>query len=214
LKMFGGFKNRVIEYIILVNAFMFIVTLAVHGSAPSFTRDYLALTPARILQMPWTLVTSMFIHADFTHILFNMFFGVWMFGTYLDRIIGEREFTKVYFIGGIAAGVFYILLSLGLHMPDPRTAVLGASGAVFAIIGALVVLRPNMTLYVYFLFPMPLWVFAAVYMFYGMVAIPADIAGNTAVTAHLGGLIAGLIMGQIYKAKYAQPPQYNYVRYY
>jgi len=207
--MGAGYGSRVIEYIIIANAFMFMVRLA----APGFVVDWLALTPAHVLSMPWTLVTNMFIHADFEHILFNMLFGVWMFGTYLQRMVGEREFTKVYFAGGLAAGLFYVLLSLGLGLPDPRTAAVGASGAVFALIGALVILQPNMTLYMYFLFPMPLWVFAGLYMLYGFVAVPTGLGGETAVSAHIGGLIAGLIMGWKYRRDY-RPAEYTYVRSY
>lgn len=207
--MHSMFRRRVIEYLVLANAFMFIVRLA----APAFTMDYLALTPAHIMQMPWTLVTNMFVHADFQHILFNMLFGVLMFGTYLERIIGEDEFAKVYFTGGLAAGLFFCLMSLVFGLPDPRVSAVGASGAVFALIGALVVLRPNMRLYVYFLFPMPLWVFALLYLIYGLVAVPTGLSGETAVTAHIGGLLAGALMGRGYRSRY-QPQEYEYVRYY
>ena len=207
--MQGMFRSRVIEYLILANAFMFIVSLA----APKPVLYYLALTPAYVLRMPWTLVTNMFIHYDFTHIFFNMLFGVLMFGTYLERLIGEREFAKVYFIGGAAAAIFYVLISLAFGIPDPRTPAIGASGAVFAVIGALVILRPNMQIFMYFLFPMPLWVFALFYIMYGVFAIPTMGGGGVAITAHLGGLLAGLMMGRRYRRE-TQPPEYGYVRYY
>jgi membrane associated rhomboid family serine protease len=207
--MLSHFRGRVIEYLVLANAFMFIVRLA----ADRWVMHYMALTPAYITQMPWTVITSMFIHADFFHILFNMLFGVMMFGSYLERIIGEREFTKVYFIGGLAASAFYVFMSLALHMPSPYIAAIGASGAVYAIIGTMVVLRPHMSIYIYFLFPMPLYIFAGLYLLYGLIAMPTGMAGNTAVTAHVGGLLAGLMMGRAYKVQY-RPPEYEYVRYY
>jgi len=207
--MFPTIRSRVIEYIILANALMFIVQLAYDRA----TSEYLALTPAYVLQMPWTLLTSMFMHAGFEHILMNMFFGVFMFGSYLQQIVGEREFTKVYFLGGLSASLFYVALSLGFGLPNPLASAVGASGAVFAIIGALIMLRPNMTLYVYFLFPMPLWVFGLLYMLYSIVAIPTQMGGGTAVTAHVGGLLAGLIMGKLLQ-KPPEQPKYTYVRYY
>jgi len=206
--MYGRVKSRVIEYLILANAFMFIVRLA----AEDWVMEYLALTPAYVMKMPWMLITNMFLHADFEHILFNMF-AVLMFGTYLQRIIGGEEFTKTYFIGGLAAGLFYVFMSLAFHLPSPMISAVGASGAVYAIIGALVVLRPNMRIYLYFLFPMPLYVFAGLYLLYGLVAIPTNLGGTTAVTAHVGGLIAGIIMGRMYRRKY-QEQAYTYVRYY
>jgi uncharacterized protein len=210
--MFGGLKSRMIEYIIIVNAMFFVLELGKNTSV--FAWKYLALTPANVFNMPWTILTSMFMHASFEHILFNMFFGVFMFGTYLERIVGEREFTKVYFLGGIAASLFYVFLSLAFGIPSPNDTAVGASGAVFAVIGALVILRPNLTIYLYLLFPIPLWMFAVGYMIYTVIAIPTDMAGNTAVTAHVGGLLAGLAFGRLYKDKYTEQPQYTYVRYY
>ncbi len=199
-------RGRVIEYLILANAFMFMVTVAV----PELAIRYLAVTPDRVLQMPWTLVTNMFVHAGVMHLFFNMFFGVLMFGGYLERIIGEREFLRVYFLGGLAAALFYVLLALGFGFPDPSTPAVGASGAVFAVIGALVMLRPNMQIFLYFLFPMPLWVFAGFYVLYSIFAIPT--MGGVAVSAHLGGLLAGLYFGL--KNKGGGEPEYQYVRYY
>ncbi|MFH0862093.1 MAG: rhomboid family intramembrane serine protease [Candidatus Altiarchaeota archaeon] len=207
--MFSAIRSRVIEYIILANALMFIAQLA-YGRAAS---EYFALTPAYVFQMPWTILTSMFMHAGFEHILMNMFFGVFMFGSYLQQIIGEREFTNVYFLGGLAASLFYVAVSLVFGLPNPLVSAVGASGAVFAIVGALIVLQPNMKIYLYFLFPMPLWVFGLLYMLYSIVAIPTQLSGGTAVTAHVGGLVAGLMMGKLLQRPPEQP-KYTYVRYY
>jgi uncharacterized protein len=207
--MLGMARGRAIEYLIIANALMFLLSYAFVDIAHS-----LALTPALILSRPWTLLTSMFLHSGFEHIFLNMFFGIFMFGQYLQRLIGEREFLKVYFVGGIAAGLFYVALSLGLSIPPPYSSAVGASGAVFAVIGALVVLRPNMELYVYFLFPVKLWIFAVLYLVCSLFAIPTMMCGGTAITAHVGGLLAGLIMGKMYMNKVYEPPQYTYVRYY
>jgi len=206
---YGARKSRAIEYLILANGVMFILTLA----APRLAGQYLALTPAYVLSQPWTIITSMFVHADFWHIFFNMFFGLYMFGMYLENIIGEREFLKVYFAGGIAAGIFYVLLSLLFGLPNPLTSAVGASGAIYAIIGTLMVLRPNMPIYFYLVIKMPLWLFGSLYFLYSLLAVPTGLSGNIAVTAHVGGLIAGLIFGQIYR-NMPQKPQYTYVQYY
>ncbi len=207
--MLGGGYSKDIERIVLVNAFMFLVRVA----APSFTIGFLALTPAYVLQMPWAFLSSMFVHDDFMHIFVNMFFGVMMFGSYLEQLIGRREFIRTYFLGGLAAGLLYVAVSLAFGLPDPRTPAIGASGAVYAIIGALVMLRPNMRIYLYFLFPIPLWMFASFYMLYSMFVIPLGATGGVAVTAHLGGLIFGLYMGSRFKKRIAEPVYYN-VRYY
>ncbi len=207
--MFMNIRSRFIEYLVLANALMFIVSIA----APATVIRYLAVTPAHVFEMPWTLITNMFIHADLTHIFFNMFFGVIMFGGYLEGIIGEKEFIKTYFIGGVTAALFYVFFSLVFWIPHPLTPAVGASGAVFAAIGALVVLRPNMKIYLYFFFPMPLYVFAGLYTLYGLFAIPTSMGGDVAVTAHLGGLLAGLVMGYMMEKRY-ETPSYTVIRYY
>ena len=182
-------RNRAIEYIILANALVFFITIA----SPGLTESLLALQPATVFQQPWTIVTSMFMHAGLDHILFNMI-ALFFFGTYLERITSEKDFIKVYFIGGIFASLFYTFISLAFSFPDPRTIAVGASGAIAAVIGALIVLRPNLTVYLYFFLPLPLWVF-------GIVFILWSTSAGIAFTAHLGGLMAGLAFGYLLKKK-------------
>jgi uncharacterized protein len=207
--MFYRGYSKVIQDIVLVNALMFIVSM----SFGDFVISHLALQPMSVFSRPWTFLTSMFLHANFWHIFFNMFFGVMMFGGNLYELIGKREFLRVYFLGGLAAGLFYVGVSLAFGIPNPRTYAIGASGAVFALIGALVMLRPNQQILLYFLFPMPLYVFAGLYILYSIFAIPLDATGTVAVTAHLGGLLYGLYIGRRYKRGFAEPVYYS-VRYY
>ncbi len=204
-----GKITRFIEALLLVNAVMFLVTNASHD----LVVYNLGLVPAKLWFMPWMIFTNMFIHYDIWHLFSNMFFGVFMFGTYLERIIGKKRFIRTYFLGGLAASIFYALLSLGIGIPDPRIPAIGASGAVFAVIGALVMLRPNMIIYLNFFFPMKLWVFAGLYMLYSLFAFPASAAGGIAHSAHLGGLLVGLWMGRKYKTS-IERPVYSQVKYY
>jgi membrane associated rhomboid family serine protease len=201
---FGFRMSDFIRYLIAANAFMFFVTIA----APDFVYAYLALIPARILVTPWTILTSMFIHADLWHILFNVFFGIMMFGSFLESIIGVREFRKVYFIGGIFASLSYIFTSLVFRMPPPMIPAVGASGAVFAVMGMLVVLRPHQTIYFNLLFPMPLYVWAILYTLYALSSM-ASTLGGIAHNAHLGGLLFGVVYGYYYKRRMA-PSGYTY----
>ena len=203
--MFAGLNSKSIETIIILNALVFIIA---QGS-PGFVRDYLAVTPANIFTMPWTIVTNMFAHISFSHILMNMLFGVFMFGSYLENIIGAKNFLKTYFLGGLFATMFYIVFSLFLGIPNPLTPALGASGAVFSIIGALVILRPNMVIRLYFFIPMKLWMFAGLFMIYSITSIPAG--GGIAHTAHIGGIIYGIMMGKTLKKP--ELPSYTYIKY-
>ncbi|MCX6695379.1 MAG: rhomboid family intramembrane serine protease [Candidatus Altiarchaeota archaeon] len=194
-------RNQAIEYIILANALVFFATFI----APKIVGSLMVLQPITVLHQPWTLLTTMFVHADFSHILFNMI-GLFFFGTYLERIVGEKDFLKTYFIGGLFASLAYTFISLGFGIPDPKTIAIGASGAVSALIGALIMLRPNLTVYLYFLFPMPLWIFGTVFVLMEPFLFPN---ASIAYTAHISGLIAGLAFGYYFKKKTTQYYQYE-----
>lgn len=102
-----------------------------------------ALEPAFLSQQPWTLFTYMFLHAPFPniwHILFNML-TLYFFGTFTMALIGETAFLATFFVGGIVGGLFYFLLSFPLGYEG--IPVIGASGAIYALGGLLIMLRPN-----------------------------------------------------------------------
>ena len=136
---------------------------------------------------PWRMITSMFAHSpsSFLHILFNMF-TLWMFGQALESLLGRARFITLYFIAGLAGslGVMYFDLALGLDF-NP---VVGASGAIFGLMGAyLVILRHlggNST---------SLLVLLIINVVIGF--LPGS---NLAWQAHVGGLIGGALAGLIY----------------
>ncbi|MEA3253763.1 MAG: rhomboid family intramembrane serine protease, partial [Chloroflexota bacterium] len=148
---------------------------------------FLGLTPAFIWQQPWTIITNMFVHGSFTHILFNMI-SLYFLGSFLIRLVGEKNFLKIYFLGGIAGNILYILLAPSLSVG------IGASGAIFALGGALAILAPKLKVFVFFIpIPMPLW--AAMLFFLVISLFVASIAWE----AHLGGFLLGLIAGYFLK---------------
>jgi membrane associated rhomboid family serine protease len=145
----------------------------------------LAISPATFLSEPWTAVTSMFVHAGLSHLL-----ALYFFGSYLIQIVGERQMLAVYFIGGIVGSLFFWLLG-----PSNGLAV-GASGAIFALGGALAVLRP-MTKVIIFPIPIPLPLWVAVIG--GGLLI--SLAANVAWESHLGGLITGIAAGLVNRGR-------------
>jgi len=151
--------------------------------------------PATFTSEPWTIVTSLFVHADLFHILGNMV-TLYFFGTYLTTLVGETKFLATYFLGGLLGNVFYVLYALYAPWGDSYIGVVGASGAVFAIGGALAVLRPNLKVLVFFIIPMPLWA-AVIGGFLLLTLISAGL--NIAWEAHLGGLVLGLIAGFLFR---------------
>lgn len=143
----------------------------------------LGLQTAIWSERPWTLVTNLFVHGGLWHLIANMI-TLFFFGTYLSSLIKGVRFWLVYLIGGIVGNLFFLILG-------PSNAIaIGASGAVFAIGGALTVLRPNLRVYIIPIpVPIPLWV-AIIGSFAILSFIP-----NVAWQAHLGGFIVGAIAG-------------------
>ncbi|MDD5486918.1 MAG: rhomboid family intramembrane serine protease [Dehalococcoidales bacterium] len=138
------------------------------------------------IQRPWGLITSMFTHYDLFHLFANMF-TLYFFGNFVLRIIGVNKFIMLYLLGGMLGGVFFVLLS-------PYSLAIGASGAVFALGGALAILVPNAKVLVFPIpAPMPLWI--AVIGGFVILSFMSGVAWQ----AHLGGLLAGMAGGLIFK---------------
>ena len=180
-----------------MNAILFLVALNIlvfffKMLRPELTY-YLGLTPALVLQQPWTIVTNMFVHASLTHILFNMI-SLYFLGSFLLRLVGETSFLKVYFIGGLAGNVLYILLG------PPMIPGVGASGAIFAIGGTLAMMAPRLPVLVFPLpIPVPLWGAMTFFL------VVSFFIGGIAWQAHLGGFLFGLAAGYHFKRRGRRP---------
>lgn len=187
----AGSYMRFIDVIIIINVLVFILMLI----DPFFVMTTLALMPVRVLEKPWTIVTSMFVHGGFEHLFMNML-ALYFFGMYIERIIDEKNLIRLYFIGGIAGSLSYIFFAFFSPFTPINSVVVGASGALFAIGGALAVLRPYMRVIIFpFPVPMPMWM-AEVIIFLIVSFFP-----NVAWEGHLGGLIAGVLFAYHYRKK-------------
>ena len=164
-----------------------IVVFVLQQTDPRITES-LKLSSGKALEEPWILISSMFLHADIVHLLFNSL-GIALFGSILEEIIGKTKFIALFFMGGIFASIV-----AAFYYPSA----LGASGAIFAIIGATAVLRPLMVVWVSYL-PMPMFLAAiswAAADLFGFI-----IPSNVAHVAHLGGLFFGIIFAFIIRGK-------------
>ncbi|MCX9009769.1 MAG: rhomboid family intramembrane serine protease [Candidatus Methanoperedens sp.] len=152
--------------------------------------EYLALSPLYILERPWTLVTHMFLHSGPIHLLFNMMF-LFFFGPELERRIGGKRFLIVFFLSGIIAATGYSLWSV-LVLRSAAPAV-GASGALFGIFACLAVIAPDIQVYIYFI-PMKITYALIFFALFDLLFIGSGDA--IARSAHLSGVVAGLVMGK------------------
>jgi len=151
-----------------------------------------SLDSSYILSRPWTIVTYIFLHGSFEHLFYNMF-ALGLFGSVLESVIGSKKFLLTFFISGIIAGIGSIIF---------YTSSIGASGAIYGILGVLAVLRPKMTVYVGFV-PLPM-VLAVVFWATGDLLglfSPADLIAHA---AHLLGLVFGLVYGIILRKDYGE----------
>lgn len=189
----SGSSRPVVTYVLIAtNVFIYLLQLipGLNVTAALLYSPYYSLGEYAAVGAPyepWRMITATFAHSptSFLHILFNMF-TLWMFGQVLESMLGRARFITLYLIAGVAGslGVLYFDLALGLEF----SSVVGASGAVFGLMGAyLVILRhlgSNSA---------GLLVLVAINVVIGF--LPGS---NLSWQAHLGGLIGGVIVGFIY----------------
>lgn len=170
----------------------------------------------------WTWITSIFAHSptNFFHIVGNSIV-LYFFGPLVERYVGSRKFAALFLAAGVLAGLGHIGVHnlsavLGLFNTVNPTGVLGASGAVFAVLGVLTVLNPDLRIYLYFFIPIPLWLFtlgfAALSVVFFLDSGIASSAGQGGVAhfAHLVGLVIGLAYGRRVKGRRSVPSQLQF----
>jgi membrane associated rhomboid family serine protease len=210
----------VVLNLIIINALVFFAQVMFKGTE-TVNRETMELSkPMELFALhhwrseffkPHQLITHMFMHGGFFHLLFNMF-GLWMFGSLLERLWGPKRFLMFFLACGIAGGIAqlgsYAYDFRNLDYSDPTiqnsklyilsqiSAALGASGAVMGILAAYGYLFPNTEMIV---FPIPIPI-KAKWAILGIIAI--DVFGgvsrpendNVAHFAHLGGALAGFLI--------------------
>ena len=173
-----------------------ILVFVIQLFSESFT-DYLLLDSSVPFQV-WRYITSIFLHGGFGYLLSNMF-ALALFGSLLERFIGGKKFLLVFFVSGVLANIVSInFYSLSL----------GASGAIFGVLGALTVLRPMMMVWAAGV-PVPMFVAG---IFWALADITGffDSSSSVANVAHLSGMFFGLVFGAYYRIKDFRNPKRGY----
>ena len=185
---------NILWFLIALNVLIFVITLLRTEAVVSL----LGLTPVLLPEQPWTIISSMFVHGGFGHILFNMI-ALYFLGSFLIRAAGEKGFLAIFFLGGLVGNALYVLLgylalwgAISPSLGHPFTPAVGASGGIFALAGALAVIVPRVPVFIFFIpIPMPLWVATII------LVLLSFVFSNIAWQAHIGGLVLGLIAGLI-----------------
>ncbi len=143
-----------------------------------------AFRPLNLLSAPWTVITYMFLHANGMHLLFNMI-GLFFFGPRLEMRLGSRSFLTLYILAGLGGAIFSFL--------EPRSAVVGASGAVYGVLLGFAYFWPRELIYIWGILPIQAWMLTALLVVVSLWSGISGAGGNTAHFAHLGGLFTGFL---------------------
>lgn len=200
----------VTNWIIISNILFFIIA-TIFLIYDSSTIKYLALQPNYIIdgKYLWTVITSMFMHANFFHLAINMFV-LFSLGNFCEKIIGRKRFFWFYILSGIFAGILFAILSgyFGFGIGErifgsPSIPGVGASGAIFAIAGLFVILTPKLRFSIIFFpfFSLPAYIMIPLVLFLTWI-ISAGADWPIGNTAHFGGFLAGIIYGIYLKLKF------------
>lgn len=182
--MFG--MPPVTQALILTNVLVFFA----EGMNGELFFNSLALWPLGPNFLPWQVLSYAFLHASFPHLLFNMF-GLYMFGSDIERVWGPRRYLNYYLICTLSAAAAQLLVASLIGAAYPTV---GASGAIFGLLVAFAMVYPNrMVMLLFPPIPMRAPIFVALYggleLFLGVTGTQAGVAHF----AHLGGLAGGYL---------------------
>ncbi len=199
-------KDNALIKLILINVIVFVVmgiisvvSILTHNEVIIDFIDKIVSLPSsfwEFIYKPWTIVTYAFVHSlqDIFHILFNMLNLYW-FGRIISDLVGSKKLLSLYLLGGIAGGVIYLLIyNLGvdyLNIPKGHGYLIGASGAVYAIIVGAATLSPGYIVHLFGIWSVKIVYIAAAVIFISFLGTTGGNAGGN--FAHLGGALFGYI---------------------
>lgn len=180
--------------LIVLNVAVFLVVFSMPAELMEQTFEAYAFSQGAAIQF-WRWITSLFLHGSASHLFFNMV-GLWVFGRTLEAQLKPARFLAVYFMAGILGTLAFMLTS--------ASPVIGASGAVFGLMGATMLLDPVKRIHLY-LFPLPLGMVAV-----GFVIVETLVAAfqpsqfsQVATVAHLAGILVGAVFAFFFDPKKA-----------
>lgn len=205
-----------IKFLLTANVAIFLLQMffgqlhfGASGNLEEWITRYLALWPFTVIDgigtlfRPWQLVTYMFLHGGFMHILFNML-ALWMFGIEVENTWGTKKFLIYYGLCGLGGAAAHLIMSGFFNLPSAP--LVGASGAIFGVLVAYGVMFPENRI-VFFPIFFPLKARFAVGIFIVIEVLSIGGQDNVAHLAHLGGAVTGILYllatssGQLFRQK-------------
>ncbi|MGA2771080.1 MAG: rhomboid family intramembrane serine protease [Bryobacteraceae bacterium] len=192
-------KPTVTVLLIVANVLVFLHEFWLQMVDPYSLNHFMTLYSFRPAYFHFSnIFTSMFVHANWIHVIGNMLF-LWVFGDNVEDILGHGKYLLFYLLCGLAAAVAQMAID-----PFSRVPMVGASGAIAGVMGAYLVKFPRSRVvmlfwfFFFFTFDLPAW-FMLIYwfalQFFGGVGSIAEVSqGGTAFFAHVGGFVAGIVL--------------------
>ncbi len=194
----GGPLTPVVKKLMIINGIFFLCQQIFGIFYPGYIENLFGLNHVGFIQelKLWQIITYMFLHGGWFHIIFNLL-GLWMFAGELEQNWGSALFLRYYLIAGIGAGFFIALMNYLLYVRNGINPVtIGASGAIYGILLAYGVTWPNRKVLLYFIIPVKIKYLVLVFgliEFFGLLSTAAGAGGNISHIGHLGGLLTGLL---------------------
>jgi membrane associated rhomboid family serine protease len=214
-------------FIVALNIVVFVFELSVSGQGQRalnglmyqfgvvpvhFERALTAGSTPSVAGLFLPILTSMFLHASWLHIIGNMWV-LWIFGDNIEDYLGHFTYLLFYLVSGFAAAVAHILLNAGSNVPS-----VGASGAIAGVMGAYFVLYPRARVLIWFppifFFHLPAWLVLGYWFFMQFlsgaatsIAETSQTSGGIAFWAHIGGFVAGIVLIKLLPER---PQRYRY----
>jgi membrane associated rhomboid family serine protease len=162
--------------------------------------DYLAI-PSNLdllVRRPWTMITYMFLHVQFLHILFNLLWLYW-FGLVFVQELGLKKLLSTYLLGGLAGGLLFVFAynTLPVFKAEIGVPALGASASVMAVVVAAATYRPERKMHLVFIGPVKIgYIALAMFIFSSLLEFSLNTGGKI---AHIGGALLGFFFAYYYK---------------
>lgn len=204
---FGGPLTPMVKRLMIANAVIFLAQQIIGQIFPDSLEFFFGLSHAGLIHefKIWQILTYMFFHGGWLHIIFNLL-ALWMFGGELEQIWGGRLFLKFYLYTGVGAGAFIAAMNYYIFMNyNANPVTIGASGAIYGILLAYGLTWPNREVLLYFIIPVKIKYLVIIFgliEFFGTLSSVSGKAGGISHIGHLGGLISGFIY-IMYKSKFS-----------
>ncbi len=182
-----------LNFSIIAGVTCVLVYIIAYSASPSSIIDSLGFSPHDLADpgRSYTLLTSMYTHASLDHLFFNLL-GLILIGVVFEQRIGTRPYMLLYLLTGLCGSLAFA----ALRWSQPGIIAVGASGAIFGILGGFLRLYPRERfMFLFVPVALPLWVIVVGYLVIQLLLIQT--ATDVAVEAHIGGLISGILLAPL-----------------